>query len=480
MKAAKRVLPTLTLLSALLFLTGCIRPRYYHVSGPPAFAVEPPAHLVFQSTDKRYGTGYFRTSQAYEAYVEFNQRGALYRDAKGSPAELQQALELIRRCRFRAEADSPVCPEVGAPLSSQAKSITLYIFVHGWKNNASEDTNNPWGFRRFLSYAAWLHPSAPVVGIYIGWPGASLKGDLFLSFWNREPIADVVGNASDLSMALKRLLHEAKGELNAGDVPGTDSMDGPLAFKSADPSIAVVIGHSFGGIVLEHAATALLQGAFNTIPQSSLSQPVINVYPPADLIVLINEAGAASIAMPFLERLKAAGVSYRCDISGLNDQPCPLILSMTSEGDLATKFAYPGGEFLSFNRPPTEKYPETDQWGQSSSLSYDLITAANFIALQNYSIDKVARAGSSCYIAVSISPKETYCMHALPNPEHPPPLARYPNTTPYWLMQLPQVFVPDHGTVFQPAFLELVNKAAQGTNHRLTLNGANLHKMQIQ
>lgn len=479
MKAAKTALSALALLSALLFLIGCIRPKYYRVSGPPAFAIEPPAHLVFQATDKRYGRGYFRTSQAYEAYVEFNQRGALYRDHNGNPTQLQGALELIRRCRFRVEANSSDCPEVNAPLSGQAKPITLYIFIHGWKNNASEDTNNPWGFRRFLSFAAWLHPSAPVVGIYIGWPGASLKGDLFLSFWNREPIADVVGNASDLPTALKRLLHEAKGELTAGDVAGTDSLSGPLAFKSADPSTAVVIGHSFGGIVLEHAVTALLQDVFNTIPQSSLSQPVIDVYPPADLIVLINEAGAASIAMPFLERLKAAGVSYRCDIRGLN-QACPLILSMTSEGDLATKFAYPGGEFLSFNRPSTVKYSTVDQWGQGSSLPYDLITAANFTALQNYSIDKVIQADSSCFIAVGIPPKETYCMHALPNPQHQPPLAKYPNTTPYWLMQLPQIFVPDHGTVFQPAFLELIDGAAQGKNHRLALNSANLHKMQTR
>lgn len=147
---------------------------------------------------------------------------------------------------------------------------------------------------------------------------------------------------------------------------------------------------------------------------------------------------------------------------------------------MATKFAYPSGEFLSFNRPTTHKYAQLDPWGQGSSLPYDLITSGNFIALQNRSIDKVAQVDSSCYISVSTSPKETYCMHALPNAQHQPPLTQNPNTTPYWLMQLPQVFVPDHGTVFQSSFLELLNRAAQGTNYRLTLGSASLHKMQIQ
>jgi hypothetical protein len=492
MKAAPSLLlPALPLLFALLFVTGCIGPKYYHVGGPPGYAVEPPARLDFQNSDPRYGEGYFRTSVAYEAYVEFNEKAALYRDAKKEPLELQQALDMIRRCRFRANANSRLCPEPGEPLSSQAKPITLYIFVHGWKNSASEDTNNPWGFRRFLSYASWLNPTAPVVGIYIGWPGASLKGDLFLSFWNRQPVANRVGISNDLLFSLKSLLYEAKGELKAGETAGKETISGPFAFKSADPSTAIVIGHSFGGIVLERAATALLQDAFKSIPRSEFSTPVIDVYPPADLIVLINEAGAASIGMPFLDRLKAAGVSYTCNTRDpaypndltkeRKDIPCPLLLSMTSEGDLATKFAYPGGEFFSTRRPSTEKYSKPDQWGQGSSLPYNLITAANFIALQNHSIDKVAQADASCFVVVHPSPKESYCMHSLPNSAHSPQdPALYPNGTPYWSMQLPQVFVPDHGTVFQPSFLELLNSAAKSTNYKLRLSGVNLPKMQIQ
>ena len=38
------------------------------------------------------------------------------------------------------------------------------------------------------------------------------------------------------------------------------------------------------------------------------------------------------------------------------------------------------------------------------------------------------------------------------------------NQTPYWIMQLPQIFVPDHSSVFQDNLLELIRTVLRGSN----------------
>ena len=463
--------PIISLL-ALAPVMGCIRAQYYRTN-------EHPTQYSFSPVDERYGRGYFRAGSAYEAYVEFDARGSLYHNENGATPQLADALDLIRRCRFRPDGLANSCAAAGTSLAHTPKPIALYIFVHGWKNNASDDSGNTWGFRRFLSYASYHHPEIPVVGIYMGWPGAVLKDDLFLSFWNREPIADIVGNSNDFRLSLKRLLHEAKGRFDPNDQAREDLFTKAAEYGGTDHSVVVVIGHSFGGIVLEHAATALLQERFDAVSTESQSTERTIIDPPADLFVLINEAGAASIAKPFLDRLKSSGLTYNC-ITNNKSGECPLILSMTSEGDLATKFAYPGGEVFSWNRPPTPKHP-VDQWGQDTDTPYELITAANFVALQSHSIDKLSNAQrdtSECIVTVRLPAKNNYCMHSLRIASDPESLKNHPNDTPYWLMQLPQVFVPDHGTVFQDTFLRLLDQVAHPEQPQLALDTKQLRNLQ--
>ncbi len=401
----------LHLLAALaaLCLNGCIRAQNYH---PPQ--TKSTFYYQFRSADPNYSgkhppgqsyDQYFHDSKAYEAYVEFDARGSVYRDKENQTVQLNAALALIKR--------------VKNPDGKPAQKIALYVFIHGWKNNASEDSGNVWGFRRFLSDIAYQHCDEPVIGVYIGWPGASLKGDAFLSFWNREPVADNVGNNEDLTNALRAILQAAKG----------------TAYADHD-STAVVIGHSFGGIVLERAATKLIR--------EQLDQPNPAAESPADLFVLVNEAGAGAIARPFLMDLAAKGVTYN-DSHG---NPHPLLLSMTSTGDVATKLAYPGGEFLSFNRPATENYSPPDRFGQESTLPYNLLTAANTIALQSHQIVPFI-SNAACDLNIKLTAKASYCMN--------PVCQDRLNQTPYWIMQLPQVFVPDHSSVFQGNLLKLIS-----------------------
>ena len=412
------------LAASALLLTGCIRTRNYHPDLKDRPETQSTFYYQFRPDDKNYSgvckppdkcNEYFKRSEAHEAYVEFDARGSMYRDKENKPVQLKNTLDLIQQLKH--------------PEGKPAQTIALYVFVHGWKNDASERSGNVWGFRRFLSYIASQHAGQPVLGVYIGWPGASLKGDVFLTFWNREPVADNVGNNEDLTNALRAILQAAKGPHY--DEPG---------------SSAVVIGHSFGGIVLERAATKLIREQLNIMSDRSSV-----VESPADLFLLLNEAGAAAIARPFLMDLADQHVVYEDDAR----HPHPLLLSMTSVGDVATKLAYPGGEYISFKRPVPEKYSPPDRFGQESTRPYDLLIAANMIALQSHQIVQYI-SEPSCDLKIELNPRNrklTYCMNAV--------CQNRLNFTPYWIMQLPQIFVPDHSSVFQAHLLNLIAAVAE-------------------
>ena len=383
MKTSKSIV----LLPLALLLGSCIRPQNYH---PGDKSLQ---RLTFHSTPGTAGTNYFCDATVDEAYVEFDAQGRWF-----EPAQLNRAVRRIGELN--------------------TKPMFLMVFVHGWKNNASEDSGNVWGFRRMLDYQAWMihqkHPDMPVMGVYLGWPGAAANFGKFFTFWNREGIAYTVG-AGDIEKTLKGLMQAAKG----ADYQGK--------------STVVVIGHSFGGLVLERAMIGILNEVLDGIQAGQA------VSPPADLTLLLNEAGPASQAKPFLERLKAEGISYSTE----DKTPYPLLASMTSDGDIATKLGLPGGEFLSPNRPATVQFPpeKPDIFGQTSSLPYDLQSAANFDALRSHAVAELAQGSCGSGILIPGVHQKDYCIATLtPAPR---------NNTPYWIMALPQIFVPDHSRIFR-------------------------------
>ena len=106
---------------SFLVLSGCIRTQNYHPAGTKSVF-----YYHFDSTDKRYGVRYFKDSTAWEAYIEFDARGNMYRDRDNKPLQRDAALDLINGLRHRNGPNTPDAP------------VALYVFVHGWKNNASE------------------------------------------------------------------------------------------------------------------------------------------------------------------------------------------------------------------------------------------------------------------------------------------------------------------------------------------------------
>ena len=115
------------------------------------------------------------------AFAEFSERGNAFDDA-------------------RVEA---VLAKIAA--KARADGVVLIVFVHGWKHNASEDDPNVLSFKDSLetmtgvlgsSFAGTALGSRRLVGVYVGWRGASIELPLLkeLTFWDRKAVAEELGS----------------------------------------------------------------------------------------------------------------------------------------------------------------------------------------------------------------------------------------------------------------------------------------------
>lgn len=374
-------------LCGLLGLAACISNRAYRVQSP-----------VLHETPPSYcpaGNAHYTLS-----FVEFDDMGELW-----DPAELDDALHAIQ-----AEKDN-------SPL--------VVLFIHGWKNDASDKSGNVWGFRCELGAIANRY-NRTVIGVYLGWRGAVTDVTLFkdFTFWNRITAATRIPGAH-MTDAIMRLMRETKG-----------------ADGNRDATL-IAVGHSFGGLVLERAVT---QALVERIDEAERSGPRQEVPFPADLVVFLNEAGPALQAKQLLD------IFYRqhAEFSRDDGRPQPFLLSMTSKGDTGTHLAFPGGQALSLFKVSLRSYPkEGDEFGIADQRSYYLHTAANTAALQSHVIGldsdpdvKAAQAQGTVYATVHVDGKTFYIV----------PKVSAKNRTPYWVMQMPVEIVPDHTTIFRPQF----------------------------
>ncbi len=320
---------------ALLLLQGCHVPLQPYRLQHPAIAIAPrPQNGPAMTPVKTDQDCVAATVPICLAFVEVDDMGELWE--KG---ELDTALSVIRRANEDAHAD-PV----------------VLTFVHGWKNNAAQDNANVAGFEVALQdLYARLEEKRPVIGIYIGWRGNLIRPSWPVaqqfSYFNRETAATRIPSAS-LSSALTQIAMRTH--------------ENPKA-------LAIFIGHSFGGLLLERAiseataseiaqsniydqeAAALQSGSAEAAERMRLAAASTDAR--ADLVIFINPAGAATEARPMLDFLVENSYRYQPYAGGGSENGTgdsspgqsadrPLFVSLTSTGDLATKVAVPIGHAL--------------------------------------------------------------------------------------------------------------------------------------
>ena len=399
--------------SLILSSTACIPNQAYRIANPVLHET-PPSYCPAGSA--KYTL----------AFIEFDDMGELW-DAK----EPDAAIEEIRRQRN----DAPL----------------VLLFVHGWKNDASDKSGNVWGFRCELADIANRYHRS-VIGVYLGWRGGVTDVPLFqdFTFWNRITAASRIPGAH-MTDVIMRIMRETKGR------------DG-----NRDATL-IAVGHSFGGLVLERAVTQALVERIEDADGEAGSEVAF----PADLVVFLNEAGPALQAKQLLDLL----AKKQAEFSGPSGDRDPLLVSMTSKGDTATHLAFPGGQTLSLFKVDLRKYAGNDEFGIEDQKSYYLHTTANTVALQSHVIgtndDPDVKAslaqGKKVYASVTIDREKKFVII---------PKAGAKNTTPYWVMQMPVDFVPDHTTIFRPQFEALLTAFLEKrpdmiqrtpTSHRLKL-----------
>jgi hypothetical protein len=420
--ASRRARALLALVVALLG-GGCVRERLYR-----------PESVVH--------------TDAYDlAFIEVDDQGELW-----SFPQVLAADQLIR--------DAGAAPN----------GVILNVFIHGWQHNASPKDENVAGFESLLTQIDGLErtragPSARrTLGVYIGWRGKAARLRLLapFTFFSRMRSARRVAG-TPLTETLFRLL---------------------LAGRSNANNTTVVMGHSFGGLVLETALSQAFIGALS----SALAQDLREVRFPADLVLLINPASQAIQAKQLIDILGRHHLKFqRTDAEG-RVYDVPLVVSMTSTADLATRGLFPVG--MRFKGIGNEFRPYgPESCGRGRQADYFRHTAGHERALHSHLVDvepldAVAQAdltnvdSAILRIGYRYDPvtrmqtwigdgeKLRYEIHQNP---------RSWNDTPYWIMEVPPAILPDHSRIFGRETIEFAGTliamtgALEGSDRRARL-----------
>lgn len=191
------------------------------------------------------------------AFIEFGEQGSLQAAAQVTKA--RQLIQDIRR---------PV----------------VITYLHGWHNNAAPDCGDVLRFKRLLAGLS-RSPSVTnggfqVVGVYLGWRGEIISASPFkyLTVFNRKQAAERLANNIDCIDAISQITAEARR-------------------KGRENNYTVLIGHSFGGLVLERTVA---HSIVTSIDQTGASETL-----PGDLIITLNPASDSILTRQLVSSLYA-------------------------------------------------------------------------------------------------------------------------------------------------------------------------------
>lgn len=365
------------------------------------------------------------------AFIELDDQGELW-----APSQLERAVDLIERLQVR----SP---------------IALQVFVHGWNNSAApreeaSESGTLYQFRRLLTKVheaietrTGMH--VPVVGVFVAWRGRVSSVPLLreLSFFNRRGAAERIAGASATEV-LYRILTAARKN------PGSRS---------------VVSGHSFGAAIVEQTLSQAIIGSLLTAPGSEVPFP-------ADLVVLFNPASSASSTKQLVDILARNRLkTYRVDEQG-NRYERPLLISFTSEADVATRLFFPLGMKAKALSKRFRRYGSEQCSPVSSQRWLYTHTAGHTLGLHSHRVtvdprsadpersDSPAMPGAELRYSTDYDPVTRQVGFSFDGSRYRFTISKKPralNDTPYWIMRVPRELIPDHGTIFTDDTIALVN-----------------------
>ena len=275
-----------------LLIAGCAQNAPYHtLPGEPGNCRNAPM-------DDGCAKAYYQEHDGYDlAFAEYSDRGNAFSD--------RFIGDVLERIQQRADNEG----------------VVLVTFIHGWKHNAEETDPNLIDFKHALralrdvlteDFGDTELGRRRLVGLYIGWRGASLDVPVLVNatFWDRKAVAEEVGKGG-----VTRLLLELD-EITRG----------------IDKNVMVVIGHSFGGAIVVSALNDVLTE--RTVQRTRRKGYARTI---GDGVLVLNPAIEANQALSFVEA--AIKADYR-------PEQHPLFVSLSSDADQATHYAFPAGQTL--------------------------------------------------------------------------------------------------------------------------------------
>jgi hypothetical protein len=398
----------------------------------------PPADIECRKTNKPLAFE-LRTSDLNHHpytinYIEYTDKGTPW-----SPMELSDAVRQIR-----AAADG----------GNQHPLIVVY--VHGWQNNASEESGDVGKFRGFISrladdYPPGLAGKAPqVVGIYLAWRGLTFTVEPFkhiVSYWPRRQVAKNVGRTGIFDAVEK-----IKDAVN----------DSPTVREN---TFFILAGHSFGARVLENAIDGLnangnpgfmrqyfeqlhklAQGARKQSTNFSEPQLFALSNMPADLVIYVNAATSAAKAHERVSKIKGD-----CRIIRSNPicRADPLYIAFTSTNDFATGLVMPIANLV---------FPDLE-----SDKLY-LISAANTPCMHTHRPPDLGcpKGELTCFdISGEQSPPEKYYLPRIASKVQVPATG----ADPFWIFNVHSNLVNGHLDVWNANVENMVTVILQNNGH---------------
>ncbi len=307
---------------ALLAVTACAPHMQYRsvhpdvcVSQEPKPTLECETHAL-QQLPSDNGSSYLL------GFIEFDDQGQLW--------DRKQMDDVLTK--LRVEADT--------------RDLLMVVFVHGWKHSAAPGDTNINTFRGVLANLSDTEAhlakangttARQVVGIYFGWRGGSLPVKYLenVTFWDRKNTAQKVGygGVAEVLSQLERIKLKNDSKVCSGrQLPKND------ATPCGSNTRLVVVGHSFGGAVMQTALAQILENRFVKTTDPAGSKADIEGF--GNLVVLINPAFEANLFTPMSDMAAEHTLPY-------SPSQLPVVLVLTSEADAATRYAFPIGRWFS-------------------------------------------------------------------------------------------------------------------------------------
>ena len=220
-----------------------------------------------------------------------------------------------------------------------------------------------------------------------------------------------------------------------------------LDTKSNPKSNLILVGHSFGGQILErmeeqYVATGLYYWEEGPIPAA------------ADLVVILNPASPATHAKQMIDLLRWHFIDLERRTADGRVWKAPGMVSITSEGDSTTRIAYPAGGFLGLMTNRFRDYGQ--EWCSPvvNQRHFYTRTAGHTPALHSHRVrvaplgesqpEFMATDGGFVVAGESVSMEVERRRGAF-------------NDTPYWIMSVPKEVMADHYDTWNPNLISLIS-----------------------